>query len=222
MELEFWCDRWSKGETGFHQKTVNPYLSYFYDIKGPGVEKRSELKVFVPLCGKSADLYWLSANGYSVLGVECSEIAVKAFFEEQNIKHTTEPSATHSRYSSDAIDILLGDFFTLSNDEMEEVTDVFDRAALIALPEDMRQQYVYKMAELQRPGTRTLLVTMTYPQQEMGGPPFSVSEEEVNDLYGSDFTIDKLLVKDILESEPRFKEKGLTTLKETAYKLTRR
>lgn len=221
MELDFWVERWNKGETGFHQGTVNPYLSYFYDQKGPPLEQRSALKVFVPLCGKSADLHWLSVKGYSVIGVECSEVAVKAFFEEQNIKYSTEHLAAHQHYSSNSIEILLGDFFTLNPTTMLGVTDVFDRAALIALPEQMRQQYVSKMVELLAAGTRTLLVTLTYPQHEMNGPPFSVSEEEVNELYSADFKIEKLLVKDVLTDEPRFVEKGLTSLKETVYKLTR-
>lgn len=221
MELDFWYQRWNNNETGFHQNEVNPYLSYFYDIKGPAVEKRSALKVFVPLCGKSADLHWLSTKGYSVLGVECSDIAVKAFFDEQNIKHSVTPSATHQHYSSSMIDILCGDFFTMNNGEMKGVTDVFDRASLIALPESMRQQYVTKMTELLIPGTRTLLVTLSYDQNEMDGPPFSVTEEEVDDLYSANYKIDKLLVKNTLEDEPRFKERGLTSLKESVYKLTK-
>ena len=221
MELEFWKDRWTNGEIGFHQDEVNPYLSYFYDVKGPSVDKRAALKVFVPLCGKSSDMHWLSEKGYSVLGVECSEIAVKTFFDEQNIKHSVTSSALHQRYSSNSIDILLGDFFTVSPKDMESITDVFDRASLVALPEDMRKQYATKMSELQKLGTRMLLVTLSYNQNEMSGPPFSVSEDEVNDLYGNTHKIDKLLVKEIIEDEPRFKELGLSTLKESVYKLTR-
>ena len=156
-----------------------------------------------------------------MIGVECSDVAVKSFFEEQNIKYSTEHQAAHQHYSSNSIEILLGDFFTLNPAVLHGVTDVFDRAALIALPEQMRQQYVSKMVELLVPGTRTLLVTLTYPQHEMDGPPFSVSEEEVSELYAADFKIEKLLVKDALADEPRFVEKGLTSLKETVYKLTR-
>lgn len=221
MELDFWQQRWNNGEIGFHQQQINPYLAYFYDVKGPDRARRADLKVFVPLCGKSADLHWLVTQGYQVLGVECSEIAVKAFFEEQGIDHTVEPSMLHQQYSSQGLDILQGDFFTLSSELTSDVTDVFDRASLIALPEDMRQQYVKKMSELLRPGTRTLLVTLAYDQSEMDGPPFSVTEEEVIDLYSSEYRIDKLTVKDTLEAEPHFRDKGLTSLKEIVYKLTK-
>jgi hypothetical protein len=52
--------RWQKGETGFHQDSLNPHLKYYYDDKAVPLEERKALKVFVPLCGKSLDMYWLS------------------------------------------------------------------------------------------------------------------------------------------------------------------
>lgn len=229
MDLNFWNDRWQKGETGFHQSVLNPYLAYCYGEKGPGVDRRSSLKVFVPLCGKSQDMQWLSQNGYDVIGVECSPIAVKDFFENSETSFETTESDNYIKYTARAelsgkakLEILQGDFFALSVDDVEGVTDVFDRASLIALPEAMRKSYAEKMVELLNPGARILLITMTYPQHEMDGPPFSVSEEEVHDLYDENFKIEKLLVKDILSDEQKFQQRGLTSLMETAYKLTRK
>jgi thiopurine S-methyltransferase len=56
----------------------------------------------------------------------------------------------------------------------------------------------------------------------MNGPPFSISEEEVEDLYGTHFSIDKLVAKNVIDDEPGLKSRGLTELTETAYKLTRK
>jgi thiopurine S-methyltransferase len=228
MDLDFWQDRWVKGETGFHQASLNPYLAYFYGEKGPAVEKRASLKVFVPMCGKSMDMQWLSQNGYPVIGVECSSIAIKDFVKDYGVSIDGAENDRHTKFTINAevagsanIELIQGDFFGLTSSDLEGVTDVFDRASLIALPEDMRKNYAQKMSELLKPGVRTLLITMTYPQQEMDGPPFSVSEEEVNDLYGQSFEVEKILVKDILSNEQRFQERGLTSLIETAYKLTR-
>ena len=221
MDTAFWLERWSMGETGFHQQHVNPYLGYYYGELGPPVEKRSELRVFVPLCGKSMDLWWLQQNGYDSVGVECSELAVQQFFAEQQLEYSKRQMNQHVSYTSDRLDILLGDFFTLQADDIGNISDIFDRASLIALPIEMRGEYVNKITDLQKTGTRTLLITLTYPQHEMDGPPFSVSEEEVNELYSDNFRIEKLAAKDILEDEPRFKQRGLTKLTETAYKLTR-
>jgi len=221
MEIDFWLERWNRGHIGFHQHHVNPYLGYYYGEMGPPVHKRSELRVFVPLCGKSKDLWWLQQSGYESVGVECSEVAVEQFFTEQQLNYNKINTERHVSYKSDRLEILLGDFFTLQADDIGDITDIFDRASLIALPKEMRREYVKKVTELQKPGTRTLLITLTYPENEMDGPPFSVSEKEVNQLYRDNFKVEKLAAKNILEDEPRFKDKGLTTLMETAYKLTK-
>ena len=118
MDIAFWLERWSRGEAGFHQQHVNPYLGYYYGELGPTAEKRSELRVFVPLCGKSKDLWWLQQNGYDSVGVECSELAVQQFFAEQQLNYSKRQINNHVSYKSDRLDILLGDFFTLQADDM--------------------------------------------------------------------------------------------------------
>jgi thiopurine S-methyltransferase len=177
--------------------------------------------VFVPLCGKSRDLMWLQQSGYQSVGVECSKVAVEQFFTEQQLNYSKTDTSKYTSFKSDNLEILLGDFFELETDDIGHVTDIFDRASLIALPKDMRRKYVDKITRLQQPGTRTLLITLTYPENQMNGPPFSVTEEEVHQLYSNNYSIDKLAAKNILADEPGFQQRGLTALTETAYKLTR-
>jgi len=226
MEIDFWIERWDNNKTGFHQQQVNPYLKYFYGDKGPAVEQREKLKVFVPLSGKSKDMLWLSQNGYEVFAVECSERAVKDFFEENALNYKFAAKDQHALYQSSElpalIEILQGDFFALQSEVLDDITDIFDRASLVALPVEMRALYANKMAELQKPGVRTLLVTLTFDPEEMNGPPFSVTEEEVFDLYAEKFSIQKLLSKDVIEEETGLKNRGLTALQETVYKLIRK
>ena len=221
MDIDFWLERWNRAETGFHQQHINPYLGYYYGEMGPPREKRSALRVFVPMCGKSRDLWWLAENGYETVGVECSELAVENFFGEQELEYNKARLGEHVRYRSGKLEILLGDFFALTPEALGGVTDIYDRASLIALPKEMRRQYVDRITQLQAPETRTLLITLDYPQDEMEGPPFSVSDDEINDLYGGNYNIEKLASKNIIDDEPRFKDRGLTSLTETAYKLTR-
>ena len=104
MEIEFWKQRWSNNQIGFHQETVNPYLSWFYGEKGPSVETRNKLKVFVPLCGKSRDMLWLAQNGYQVFGAECSETAVNAFFEENSLNYKSASNEHGALYQSPAVE----------------------------------------------------------------------------------------------------------------------
>ena len=222
MEIDFWLDRWSRGETAFDQQHINPYLGYYYGEKGPPLAKRAALKVFVPLCGKSKDLWWLQQNGYDAIGVECSELAVEQFFAENNLTYKKENKNDLVSYKTTKLEILQGDFFGLRPEDIGPFTDIYDRASLIALPAELRRQYVDKITELQQPGTRTLLITLTYPDEQMEGPPFSVADKEIEQLYGDNYKVDKLAAKNILEDEPRFKQRGLTSLTETAYKLTRK
>jgi len=152
--------------------------------------------------------------------------AVKDFFEENALNYKHAEKDEHALYMSSnlpsAIEIYQGDFFSLQPDVLDDVTDIFDRASLIALPPEMRQQYVQKMTELQKPGVRTLLVTLTFDPEEMNGPPFSVTEEEVNALYSENFSVQKLLTKNVIDEEAGLKKRGLTALVETVYKLVRK
>ena len=228
MEQAFWLQRWQKGETGFHQDVLNPYLEYYYGDKGVPLQERKTHKVFVPLCGKSLDMYWLAQHGYEVLGIECSPIAVADFFKNHKLEYQQVEASPFTRYIAEVnnegrrrIEILLGDFFDLAPKDLDGVTDIYDRASMIALPEAMRLQYSQKMVQLQHTGMDTLLITLTYPQTEMAGPPFSVTEAEVRDFYSRHFKVEKLQAKDILVEEPRFQQRGVSSLIETAYRLTR-
>lgn len=129
---EFWHNKWAANQIGFHLEDVNPLLIRFWSDLAP---KRSE-KVLVPLCGKSEDLIWLANQHDSVQGVELSQIAVRSFFAEHFYTPTvTRLNAQHELYQFDELTLFTGDFFTAP---VESVDLVYDRAALVALPEEMR------------------------------------------------------------------------------------
>ncbi|KAF6037458.1 TPMT [Bugula neritina] len=46
----------------------------------------NELKVFIPLCGKTNDLYYFYRRGLTVVGVEYAAQPIKEFFEENNLE----------------------------------------------------------------------------------------------------------------------------------------
>lgn len=215
MEKEFWLQRWQENQIGFHRDDVNPALTNF----AAELNIASGDLVFVPLCGKSHDLDWLEQQGYRVLGVEISEIAAKDFFAEHGKEPTITPRDNFQSYRQGNIEILCGDYFELTPELFTDVRAVFDRAALIAMPPEMRAAYAEKIGELVSPGTRILLVTMEYPDNEMQGPPFSVPEENVRQLYSNNFSISVLKENDILAREPRFRERGITSMVEKIYLL---
>lgn len=218
MKKDFWLERWERKETGFHQSEINPYLRQYWQE----LHFARDSEVFVPLCGKSSDMLWLRQQGHPVLGVELSAIAAQAFFEENGYTPHRIASGKFDRYEADSICILCGDFFDLREDDLAKVGAVYDRASLVALPPDMRERYVRHLASILTPGTQILLIAFDYPQQEMPGPPFAVSTDEVEALYRPYAEICQLAQLDVLAQNPRFQERGLSQLRENVFLLTLR
>jgi thiopurine S-methyltransferase len=214
MQPEFWLERWQQNQIGFHQGRVNPYLQQFWSQLG--ITRAS--RVFVPLCGKSSDMLWLRAQGHEVVGVELSEFAVRAFFEENGLPVEIRREDRFLVFEGDGIRLYCGDFFSLTSHHLAGVSAVYDRAALIALPPEMRPGYVAHLHALLAPRIEILLVSFEYPQVQMQGPPFSVEEGEVRTLYRAD-SIRLLHTADILDQEPRFRDRGVTRLQEKVYAL---
>ncbi len=188
MEREFWTERWQAGQIGFHEGEVNRHLRQYWSQLAPTPDE----VVFVPLCGKSADLAWLNECGHRVIGVELSELACRAFFAERGLEPEVSRAGTHTRYRHGGISILCGDFFELTRENLDGATLVYDRAALIALSPRMRERYCRHLVELMGSDARGLLITLDYPEQAFSGPPFAVSDAEVRELLADHFTIDRL------------------------------
>ena len=218
MKREFWLERWERAEIGFHQDEVNPYLRRFWHE----LSVARDGEVFVPLCGKSLDMAWLRQQGCFVLGVELSAIAVQDFFREQGLSPQRLSGGHFDNLLADGMCLACGDFFDLCKEDVAQVSAVYDRASLVALPPAMRECYARHMAEILPLGTRILLIAFDYPQAEMQGPPFSVSVQEVQALYGRYAQIRLLAQEDVLEQSPRFKLRGVTRMQENVFLLTLR
>lgn len=207
---EFWHSKWASNQIGFHLDDVNPLLIEHWHKTEP---KREE-KIFVPLCGKSEDLVWLATKHNQVHGVELSSIAVRSFFAE----HFYTPlviqlNAHHELYQFDELSIYTGDYFTAP---VETYDIVYDRAALVALPEEMRKEYVERLKSLLNPGGRILLVTLDYEQHEMAGPPFSVPQEEIEQLF-AEFSVERLHQDSANAQHPKRAKKGLSRFAEEVW-----
>ncbi|MGK9064930.1 thiopurine S-methyltransferase [Stutzerimonas chloritidismutans] len=218
MEAGFWHRRWSRNEIGFHLGEVNPYLQHHW----PCLQLPPGARVLVPLCGKSLDMAWLAAQGFDVLGVELSEKAAADFFVEQGLQPEIVPLGEFLRYQAGRVEILCGDFFSLTPAQVAGCVALYDRAALIALPPQMRQRYVAHLAQLFEAGCEGLLVTLDYEQPEMDGPPFAVSDVEVRQTLSPAWAIELFEEVDVLNGNWKFLQRGLTRLEERCYRLVRR
>lgn len=209
MQPDYWLERWEKGRIGFHREDVDPCLVEHHE-RALG----ETLRVLVPLCGKTPDLEWLAVQGHEVVGIELSELAARAFFAERRITPELRQHDDFVEYRHGAVSILVGDFFDARPELTGYCDGVYDCAALIALPAEMRARYVAHLPTLLAPKARLLLLTLHY--DAIGGPPFDVSPDEVHASYpGARVTL--LASEDARADAPGPVERGATFVQENSY-----
>lgn len=215
VDNQHWLDRWNENRIGFHETAVNEYLKTYL----PQFTLPPGATVFVPLCGKALDLNWLAQQGYEVIGIELSRLAVEAFFAENSLDYERVETDRFAIYTSGKISLLQGDFFELRNDDLNNCHFIYDRAALIAMELADRPRYYEHMISIKPPASRMLLITLEYDQSEMAGPPFSVPTDEVYRSYSQAFSIKLLDSREIVDERPRWRKAGLSALRESVFRL---
>ena len=192
MDPAFWHDRWETNQTAFHEGTPNALLTG--NVGRLGLADGGRL--FVPLCGKTVDIAWLLSQGYRVAGAELSRIAVDQLFEDLGVTPEVAAAGPLSHYRADNLDIFQGNIFDLGQDRLGPVDAVYDRAALVALPAPLRRDYARHLVEMTG-GAPQLLIAFDYDQDRMDGPPFSVGEDEIRQLYGTRYAIEPIVRQQI-------------------------
>ena len=187
MDAAYWHDKWATGEIAFHQSDYHPMMVDHFGTLGLSAGAR----VFVPLCGKTRDIAWLLGQGLTVAGAELSETAVADLFADLGVVPQITDHDPLRCYQGAGIAIWVGDIFALTASALGAVDAVYDRAALVALPDAMRARYADHLVALTGTAPQFLL-TFTYDQSAMAGPPFSVPEAKVRDYYKDRYTIDRI------------------------------
>ncbi|MBO6918586.1 MAG: thiopurine S-methyltransferase [Rhizobiaceae bacterium] len=192
MDAEFWLDKWQHNQIGFHKSEANPLL--IKHINALALDKGD--RIFLPLCGKTLDIGWLIQKGFRIVGAELSELAIEQLFTQLDLEPTIEQLANLRLYSADNIDIFVGDIFDLKQAMIGQVDAIFDRAALVALPEDMRKTYTKHVIDVTSCAPQ-LLLTFEYGVTDVAGPPHSIHEDEVVAHYGQHYQLQTLELFDI-------------------------
>ena len=187
MEPSFWHSRWETNNIAFHQPEANPLLVRHFQALALPLGAR----VFVPLCGKSLDLPWLLSRGCRVAGAELSPLAVEQFFKELGVEPLVTAEGPLKHYQAPSLDIYAGDLFDLTPELLGPVDAIYDRAALVALPLELRRRYTGHLLSMSGAAPQ-LLATYGYDQSQAEGPPFSVSGAEVAEHYQGRYRISQL------------------------------
>ncbi len=216
MEPAFWQKRWADNQIGFHQAQVNPYLQQYW----PKLGLPSGSRVLVPLCGKSLDLAWLAGQGYRVLGVELSRRAVEDFFLEHGLEAEVRQQGAFEVWHNGDVELWCGDFFALRAEDVGDCRGLYDRAAVIALPPQMRAAYMQALSAVLPENCRGLVVTLDYDQSLLAGPPFSVGDDELRQGFAG-WQVNELEVVQVIEESPKFVQAGASSVLERVYRVSR-
>lgn len=209
MQAEFWQSRWSANDIGFHLSETNPLLLQYF----PRLQLNKADTVFIPLCGKTLDIHWLLTEGYHVIGAELSLIAVEQLFHELGLQAHIKYDNGITHFSAKNIDVFAGDIFQLNSHQLGPIDAIYDRAALVALPGPLRQQYTEHLLSI-APSAKQLIISFEYDQSLMDGPPFSVTETMIEHYYRQQYSITCLGSSNVIGGL-----KGICPAKESVYLL---
>ena len=211
-----WLQLWRDRQIDFHQEKVNKYLTTFW----PTLDLTQGSRVFVPLCGKSLDMTWLAKQGYEVVGVELSPVAVKAFFHENRLKPVKRRVGKFTVWEHGRISILCGDYFSLNKNDLGHIDTVYDRAALTALPEDLRKRYVVQLQLIIPDTSDIFLLTVEDSENSQAAEQGPYVDAEVRSLYAADFEINLAHVDCVSESDPHYPDQPPIRTEYKVYQLS--
>ncbi|MDO8990521.1 MAG: thiopurine S-methyltransferase [Sideroxyarcus sp.] len=216
QDNHLWLKFWRDERTDFHQSAVNPLLSKFWS----SLELVPASRVFVPLCGKSLDMIWLAQQGHEVIGVELSPVAVADFFRENGLHPVLRQMGAFTLWSDGGLSILCGDYFALTKADLGQFDTVYDRAALTALPENIRAQYVAQLRRLVPETARVFLLTVEDAAEHATMQQANGVDEEIKGLYSAGFEIDLAYVESVYECDPEAPELPAVRAEYKVYRLT--
>ncbi len=202
---ENWLERWETGRTGWHEPDGNLNLQTHCTWM--------DRRVLVPLCGKTPDLLWLESRGNDVVGVELSEIAVVAFFEEHGLEYEVELGTLDAyRCTSRNITLFCGDYFDF---DVELFDAHYDRGALIALPAHLRGKYAKHTTTLLAEDAEQFVLTLNYDDSVAKGPPFCVRSDELLSYWPG--LTELARIDDAENAPPKFAQAGVTKIDEIVW-----
>ena len=206
--LDTWLNRWKAGQIGWHEADGNVMLRRHW----PRLMRDS--RVLVPLCGKTVDLLWLASRGLDVTGVELSELAIRAFFEENELpyREITGDGLPSFEATTAPVRIYCGDYMSF---ESPPFHSLYDRGALVALPPSMRPDYVRHTKRLLEADAYRLVITLSYDSTSVDGPPYSVTDEELLSYWGDLVCVQSR--NDIEGGPAKFRDAGLNEVRESVW-----
>jgi thiopurine S-methyltransferase len=216
MQREFWQAQWDKGQIGFHRPNVNVLLqdniAYLEHAR----------RVYVPLCGKSLDLRYLRERGHEVFGTEIVTLAIEQLFAELGETPRVSKRGPYTVHEVPSLTILEGDAFLLTPEHLGGPVDgIYDRGSLVALEPSTRAAFVQSFERVLAKDGRIAEVVFAYDQTKVDGPPWSVTAEDIESLFGKWADIRVVAERDESVGQ-RMSDAGVSRITEYLYGIERR
>ncbi|XP_072163554.1 probable thiopurine S-methyltransferase [Diadema setosum] len=163
-----WQDAWYEGDCKNANRDVSKWLK---EHIGKLTDGKSNLRIFVPMCGAARDLHWLLEQGHVVIGVELVDKALTMFLERHGIKYTESsvPSIPGGKcYKSDdgKLTLYKCNIFDLDTNLIGKVDGMWESGAMTDIPPQERVRYGEVLLSLLSPGGRILAETFTFGETE--------------------------------------------------------
>ena len=190
---------WKSNDIRFHQPIFNPLLQQFL----PNLDLARLDTILVPLCGKSLDMNLLLDSGYKVMGVELSNIAIKAYFEARQVTATREKRGRFIIWRHKHIEIWCGDIFDLTSKDIGHIHTLYDCSSMTALPAESRSRYIQHFHKILSNNNQILLITTETPDDRQRHSE-KVIDSEVKSLYENNYDIHLLHGNSSMKHDPSF------------------
>jgi SAM-dependent methyltransferase len=167
----YWNEQYLANQTGWDIGTPTPaFVDLLESKRFEPVYDLVEGKTLVLGCGKGHDAVLFAQSGFDVTAVDFSAEAIR-----------------HAQRLADekgvSIEFVQEDLFDYSLGLYEEFDYVVEYVTYCAIEPSRRAEFAAMVPSLMRPSGR--FIALFFPLDERpGGPPFAVSMDEVNRLFG--------------------------------------
>lgn len=190
-------------DPSFHSKKYHAELMRYHKCL---LENGKAGRIFVPLCGKTMDMIYLSEQGHEVIGLEFSEVGIKDFFAENNLTFSEEgiDGKPFVKYMAKErnITIYRGDLFDLSPDICGTFDAAWDRGSFVAINVPTRSRYAGLMSDLIKPSGKILMEITMYDGSKYSRPPHITTEHHLKENF-KDFEVE-VLKFEVINPPPSF------------------
>lgn len=147
-----WENRYKIGATNWQYSSVHPKLEQHLNALTNGA---SNLKIFVPLCGKTKDIPYLLSLGHTVFGIEFVLQAIQELQTENDIEMELDPATSVFSTTDGKLQIFYGDFFKCPIENYGPFDAVWDRGSFGSFDFPLRSDYlqVIKRSSLDSDGS---------------------------------------------------------------------